>query len=396
MAMARRFLVPLLMAWGAAGQSSDESRWSTGKGFGLPLYAFGAKHMLSEPDKLVDVPAVDLSGSQTRASCMAGTQDSKYVESNDANRASKMFFTRWIQEQASRYEKEGTGGRRELNIFLPNTMVTMTPANMDTYPARCVGRLVSPAGTCSATIVHRDLVLTNRHCIGVTGSNTLPDGWWSNTYLQVGLTQSEINYKAYFGRIRWSSTNDDYAILQLLEPLGDYTGWPGIQFLGLISFLNQPKSIAYVGYSGVLGGNAGGVFPCSTKNGLTSWDDVWHDCDATRGSSGSALMTGFRDPNIGSSTTPYIIALNYGEYRDGGSTSLTLNGWESSHRNVAKPASVFGTDFWNAVAWADMPTLKPTTVKPTTASPTYKPSRKPTAKPIKFSIVPVLAPTKLG
>jgi hypothetical protein len=216
------------------------------------------------------------------------------------------------------------------------------------------------------------------------------------------LTQSEINYKAYFGRIRWSPTNDDYAILQLLEPLGDYTGWPGIQFLGLVSFLNQPKSIAYVGYSGVLGGNAGGVFPCSTKLSLTSFDDVWHDCDATRGSSGSALMTGFQNPNSGSSATPYIIALNYGEHRDGGSTSLTLNGWESSHRNLAKPAAVFGADFRNAVAWADMPTPQPTTAKPTAKPTSAKPTtakpttRKPTVKPTKFSVVPVLAPTKVG
>jgi hypothetical protein len=55
-------------------------------------------------------------------------------------------------------------------------------------------------------------------------------------------------------------------------------------------------------------------------------------------------MTGFGNPNSGSSATPYIIALNYGEYRDGGFVSLTLPSYEESHRNVAKPAIVsFGT-----------------------------------------------------
>jgi hypothetical protein len=263
----------------------------------------------------------------------------------------------------------------------------MTPANMDTYPARTVGRLVlNGGGWCSATIIYNDLVLTNRHCIGVTSSNELPAGFWSNTYMEIGYTQSVYNYKAYFGRIRWSTTNNDYAILQLLEPIGDYTGWPGIQFTSIWNFVNTEKTISYVGYSGILSGDAGGVFQCKTRNGLFDFDDVHHDCDATRGSSGSALMTGFNNPQTsGSSASPYIIALNYGEYRDGGSSSLTLSSYEKSRRNVAKPSGVFGSDFWDAVSWSSFPTKAPT--KFPTKQPTKRPTRLisiPSKQPIFF------------
>jgi len=382
----------------------EVAKGNEGRGFGVPLMAFGAKHMSDQKDQFTDVVPLDLSEKieLTRGQCNAWTTDAFEARTDDENAPQKMFFESWLADVREAYKRENSrvlrgdsrdadnnsSDARQLNIFLPNDMVVMTPDNMDTYPARTVGRLVSTVGTCTATIIYEDLVLTNRHCIGITSSNQLPAGFWANTYMQVGLTQSVYNYKAYFGRIRWSSTNDDYAILQLLEPLGLYTGWPGIQFNSIWSFLNSPKTISYVGYSGVLGGNAGGVFQCHTRNGLLDFDDVHHDCDATRGSSGSALMTGFNNPSSGNSASPYIIALNYGEYRDGGSVSLTLPSYEWSHRNVAKPASVFGTDFWNAVAWAPFPTPAPT--KFPTRQPTAKPTRKPTFFTVPGIIKPVL------
>jgi V8-like Glu-specific endopeptidase len=383
------------VAQGQRSTPGEVAKGNEGRGFGVPLFAFGAKHMSDKQDPYEDVAPLDLDEKLelTRGACNAWNSDMLEAVSDDKSAADKMLFSSWLSSVQEMYKRENqrvlrgednednaTDARR-LNIFLPNDIVTMTPANMDTYPARTVGRLVSPAGTCTATIVHEDLVLTNRHCLGITSSNELPAGFWGNTYLQVGLTQSVINYQAYFGRVRWSSTSDDYAILQLLEPIGLYTGWPGIQFKSIWSFLNNPHIISYVGYSGVLGGNAGGVFQCRTRNGLVDFDAVHHDCDATRGSSGSALMTGFGNPNSGgSSAAPYIVALNYGEYRDGGSVSLTLSSYERSHRNVANPASVFGTDFWNAVAWAPFPT----------PSPTLKPTPKPTPKPISFTFPPVV------
>jgi hypothetical protein len=384
----------------------EVAKGNEGRGFGVPLYAFGAMHMSEKQDPLEDVAPLDLDEKLelTRGACNAWSSDMFEAVSDDKSVADKMLFDSWlpaVQDMYKRENKRELRGEedgednatetRRLNIFLPNEMVTMTPANMDTYPARTVGRLVSTVGTCTATIIYEDLVLTNRHCMGITSDNQLPAGFWQNTYLQVGLTQSVINYQAYFGRVRWSSTSNDYAILQLLEPIGLYTGWPGIQFKSIWSFLNNPQVISYVGYSGVLGGNAGGVFQCGTRNGLLDFDDVHHDCDATRGSSGSALMTGFGNPNSGSSAAPYIIALNYGEYRDGGSVSLTLPSYEKSHRNVAKPASVFGTDFWNAVAWAPFPTRSPTRF------PTARPTPKPTRKPISIiSFPPAIIKPVLG
>jgi V8-like Glu-specific endopeptidase len=402
-------LVASVLAGAAQGKSKaapgEVAKGNEGRGFGVPLFEFGAKHMSDKQDPFKDVAPLDLDEKLelTRGACNAWRSDMLEAVSDDQSAADKMLFSSWLPTVQEMYKRENkrelrgeddtesnTTEARQLNIFLPNDIVTMTPANMDTYPARTVGRLVSTAGTCTATIIYEDLVLTNRHCLGITSSNQLPAGFWGNTYLQVGLTQSVINYQAYFGRVRWSSTSDDYAILQLLEPIGLYTGWPGIQFKSIWSFLNNQHTVSYVGYSGVLGGNAGGVFQCHTRNGLLDFDDVHHDCDATRGSSGSALMTGFGNPNSGGSAAPYIVALNFGEYRDGGSVSLTLPSYERSHRNVAKPASVFGTDFWNAVAWAPFPTPSPTRF------PTRKPTPKPTRKPISFTFPPVVFTKPIG
>lgn len=385
------------------GSTTGKSQGITGRGFGFPLYEFGSKNLIPNyvEDKK-DVLPMDLNATVQHGQCSMMTNDFQFASNTDVQMmGSQMRFTSWLAETAAAYKKsltrrtllrdEQETTKRDLNIFLPNNMRVMTPTDMDTYPARTVGRLVSVVGTCSATIIHTDLVLTNRHCLGITSSNTLPANFWSSTYMQIGLTQSVYNYKAYFGRVRWSSTSNDYAILQLLEPIGSYTGWPGITFYSIWDFLNANKAVSYIGYSGVLGGNAGGDFTCHTRNGLLDWDDVHHDCDATRGSSGSAIMTGLNYP-ISTSGTPMIVALNYGEYRDGGDTSLTLDSYERSHRNVAKPASVFESDFWAAVAWAPFPTSSPTkypTLKPTTKLPTAKPTTKLTIKPTLITLPPI-------
>ncbi len=46
--------------------------------------------MLSEADKLVDVPAMDLSVNLTRGSCMAGMHQDKEVVSDDTKRGDRL------------------------------------------------------------------------------------------------------------------------------------------------------------------------------------------------------------------------------------------------------------------------------------------------------------------
>ena len=218
-------LVASALCGAAQGQRrsvpGEVAKGNEGRGFGVPLYAFGAMHMSEKQDPLEDVAPLDLDEKLelTRGACNAWSSDMFEAVTDDKSAADKMLFDSWLPAVQDMYKRENkrelrgeaegehnaTEARR-LNIFLPNDMVTMTPANMDTYPARTVGRLVSTVGTCTATIIYEDLVLTNRHCLGITSNNQLPAGFWQNTYLQVGLTQSVINYQAYFGRVRWSST----------------------------------------------------------------------------------------------------------------------------------------------------------------------------------------------
>jgi V8-like Glu-specific endopeptidase len=408
------FMDPAEAARGAAREKAGkadpttipELRGEEGKGYGFPLYELGrlagALFPVEEsPENFVEPLDLAAKIEIARSQCGEWNFDSSDESNDDPEyREKHMGLEKWLQSSKEAYEQlkkeNGTeNGPRNLNIFLPNNMRTMNTVDMDTYPARTVGRLVSVVGTCSATIIQSDLVLTNRHCLGITAANTLPANFWTDTYMQVGLTSGVYNYKAYFGRVRWSATSKDYAILQLLEPLGLYTGWPGIKFHSLSHFVVNTEQISYIGYSGVLGGNAGGDFTCRTRNGLLDWDDVHHDCDATRGSSGSALMTGLNYP-IATSGAPYIVALNYGEYRDGGSVSLTLPSYSRSHRNVAKAASVFKDDFYTAKDWAPFPTRAPTrfpTPKPTPKpTATRRPTARPTLRPTKKLI---LAPSPL-
>jgi protease YdgD len=123
----------------------------------------------------------------------------------------------------------------------------------------------------------------------------------------------------------------DWAFLVLNDNLGDTYGWMGTN-------QNYNYDNGYVnmaGYSGnFMNGQTAGVhINCNFRGPSEGF--VLHDCDSSRGSSGGPMFF----TNVKNEST--IVAINVGERRDGGDTSLFLGEYEETHANVAVYASKF-------------------------------------------------------
>lgn len=208
-------------------------------------------------------------------------------------------FEEWLQSLRDESKFSGdfqgvqTNDRgRLLNVFLPDQRVVLDDLDiMDMFPYRTSGALLLQAldevsFVCSATIISEWLVLTNAHCIPSPG-----DWRWEFYFMNIGYTLAESNYKIRFGRyIAGSSMLDDFAILEMIEPIGRYTGWVGLDFQPL-SYFEQDRKLSMISYSGDILEvyDAPGVsFDCSSRGIFDG--HVRHDCDATKGSSGSSIL----------------------------------------------------------------------------------------------------------
>uniref|UniRef100_A0A7S3UZB0 Serine protease n=1 Tax=Aplanochytrium stocchinoi TaxID=215587 RepID=A0A7S3UZB0_9STRA len=132
--------------------------------------------------------------------------------------------------------------RRQLNVFLPDNRIGATPATMDIYPYRTVGLFRTPGGgQCTATLVYRHIIVTNRHCLGLVG-NSLPSNFWTSTRFLAGLSNGVSNYQVSFNYVAWSGSSGDTAYLRLVEPIGNYVGWMGIKWTAATYFWTQRTS----------------------------------------------------------------------------------------------------------------------------------------------------------
>ncbi|MGC9503829.1 trypsin-like serine peptidase [Baaleninema sp.] len=178
------------------------------------------------------------------------------------------------------------------------------------YPWSAIGRVEQYdirgqlEGWCTGTLIGRNTVLTNAHCVIDANTHQLTDremvfrpnvirGRSSDTAKAIA-----VEYGTNFndGRVA-----DDWALIQLDEPLGEYygeIGWlvPAIERPEVLEILQNKLNL--VGYSFDFPDNAPGYAPGNTPGihrncsilGLASDDRLLHDCDTNSGASGATLL----------------------------------------------------------------------------------------------------------
>jgi protease YdgD len=161
-------------------------------------------------------------------------------------------------------------------------------------PWRFMGVLRMSAGeSCTATLISSNVIVTAAHCIhsqsglNATAAFTTADGrGTANTTAY--LIDPRFNYQ------RFNSGDDidgaDWALLRLDQPLGDRVGHAGVRNLtGEGRATALATDLQQAGYSWDTGDNLSGNLRCRMV--VVHPDNTFaHECDTTRGDSGSAFV----------------------------------------------------------------------------------------------------------
>ncbi|MBE9540478.1 MAG: DUF1036 domain-containing protein [Proteobacteria bacterium] len=162
------------------------------------------------------------------------------------------------------------------------------------YPWSTIGYLWLGNGHCTATLVGRDLVLTNAHCVHDEDGRILapeeitfyPDHRQERPGISSGARQIFLDN---LGAARQFSNEReqyaDWALIRLNVPLGDQFGWMSV----VDTYVAGQVTLA--GFSGDYNeGETAGIHQGCAITEIHEDGIVVHDCDTTAGSSGSALF----------------------------------------------------------------------------------------------------------
>ena len=201
------------------------------------------------------------------------------------------------------------------------------------WPWRTIGRLTGN-GSCTATLVAADLVLTAAHCVLEDGKLTgQPIRYYPHMVDGQSLWESGVNHVWWGTTDPVTRTREDWAVLRLTEPLGERYGWLATGSVGVQDF---PAGLSLAGYSyDFAGGATAGLHEgCRTRARLPEKGLILHDCDATRGASGGPALAMIDDQLT-------IVGMNVAERRDGGEHSLHAESWSDAQANVIIPSAGF-------------------------------------------------------
>lgn len=196
------------------------------------------------------------------------------------------------------------------------------------FPFSAVGQLsrsglkdrIKGAGSCTASLISPDLILTNAHCVVEDGEIALVDAVFSLQFderkkirspYQARITEVvDIGTKTLFLE---QDSYLDWAILRLDRKLGHLVGWFAVRDLSFeqINTLQKTKEIHMAGY-GKDRMQAVHRQTCKIKSMLRY--DFVHNCTGSQGSSGSPIF--FLEEREDGRQMGVIVALNAKIFRD--------------------------------------------------------------------------------
>jgi len=233
------------------------------------------------------------------------------------------------------HAKASTVVRRQLHIYGVDDRQVTDDSTANIFPFISVGRFRRGRADCTAVIIDEDLILTNRHCLGISSAGQLSPDFWSTTSFETGVNNGNPKYTSSLVEARWSSEVEDFAILRLNEKIGNRTGFPEIEWTDRAYFKTN-RAVFLVGHNADSSTVSPSHQECSTRGLVVGLEyTVMHDCDTLEGSSGSPLFSSLKND-------AKLVGYNYGEFRDTGITSSqTFPSYQDKHANLMLPAGLF-------------------------------------------------------
>lgn len=230
------------------------------------------------------------------------------------------------------------------NIFGSDNKVFVEHVLHLNRPLSKIGKLIVPDGSCTASLVGPDLILTAAHCIANSSGTALQQGTFTfhlGYHQGTALASSPVE-QVWYGSFEYDrgERENDWAILRIRDSLGDTYGYFGWIFLDASD--SRAGQLTQVGYGRLWrDGEEVTVHESCAFRGATEDPGLFlHDCDTSPGDSGSPLLFCAEPSDC------RIAGIHAAEQRAGADHTLRLKSFDPKRPNLAVGAGQFIPSLW--------------------------------------------------